>query len=167
MSQAWIELNLPSEATYEDLVSIKGKQKEIQSRHLPEPYTGPRPTVQCSSMSFLSTWAPREIRERPEEPEGERPPSRNIHHFCTETAEFQLPKELQNIGRKYHTPDRFPGFTQQPYRVGDTGVVVVGNKCSIFHTPDRFPGLPQQPYRVGDTGLVVVGFLASPNNPAG
>ncbi|XP_041358343.1 uncharacterized protein LOC121375146 isoform X3 [Gigantopelta aegis] len=120
IQQAWIELNLPPEATYEDLVSIQGKQKEIQCRSLPEPYTGPRLPVQGTAMSFLSTWAPRETRERPE-PVGERPLSRNIHHFCTETAEFQLPRELQNIGRKYHTPDRFTTFPQQPYRFGRTG----------------------------------------------
>ena len=46
------------------------------------------------------------------------PPTRNIHHFCKMTSEFQLPHEFRHIGRKYHAPDLYRGvFPDQPYRV--------------------------------------------------
>ena len=48
----------PTEATYEELVSVMGESLDFHTRGIPGPVTGDRPMVNSTSVSFLSTWAP-------------------------------------------------------------------------------------------------------------
>ena len=113
-------MNAP-EATHEEIVSVAGKPMDLANR-LPRQPVVPLITIQSASTSFLSSWKPMSPRKYPplseEEKEKEqKPPAKNIHHFCTLTEDFQLPDEFRNIGRKYHTPNKFDNNTHQPFRV--------------------------------------------------
>lgn len=116
---------VPHVATYEDLVGIKGKQTELLDRQPffvasrpPLMASQPKPTVYSMSTSFLSAWKPKEKKEESAEEVSESQPQRNsVHHFCTVTNDYQLPKEFQNIGRKYHTPSKIDGTRFDTYRV--------------------------------------------------
>ncbi|KAL3878456.1 hypothetical protein ACJMK2_030805 [Sinanodonta woodiana] len=124
IKKAYEDLLLPPNATYEDLISIKGKQLELEGRNLPLPgFKVPQKVPsQSSSVSFLSTWKPVAEREKPEREEKPPESSRNIHHFCTVTQEYQLPREFWHVGRKYHTPGKYHiGTLDQPYRFGSWG----------------------------------------------
>ncbi|CAL1530862.1 unnamed protein product [Lymnaea stagnalis] len=115
--KAWEDLLAPPEATVEDILSIRGASKGMQERKLPAPDTGAKPNVLAPSVSFLSTWAPAAPNKFGPLPIPEKQYSNNIHHFCRVTMEYQLPLELMNVGRKYHTPDRFPSIKpDQPFR---------------------------------------------------
>lgn len=111
----------PPDATYEDIVSISGTAFDLEGRQLQKPNI-PQTTIQSHSVSFLSSWKPMSPRKYPppEEEDELLLPTKNIHHFCTVTADYQLPEEFRNVGRKYHTPNRFSGATKQPYRVKNT-----------------------------------------------
>ncbi|KAK7097844.1 uncharacterized protein [Littorina saxatilis] len=121
IQQAWQDLLAPPDATYEELVSVIGEPLDFHTRGIPGPVTGERPTVNSSSVSFLSTWAPtgltlaeKGVTKKPKAPEE---PTRSIHHFCKMTDAFQLPQEFRNVARKYHTPDIYRGvFPDQQYR---------------------------------------------------
>jgi len=108
------------DATHEDMVGIAGKSATLEGRHPPLPgFKTARAPVHSNSISFLSAWKPvSEKRKREEDVEGEVRPSKNVHHFCTLTTEYQLPEEFWNVGRKYHTPSRFNfAMPDQKYRV--------------------------------------------------
>ncbi|GFN98631.1 tetratricopeptide repeat protein 6, partial [Plakobranchus ocellatus] len=123
LEQAWEDLLAPTEATNEDILNVQGEQKDLQGRGLPgPPYPGSKSNVLAPSVSFLATWGPATSRTKKEEA-GEikgkiaKEYSKNIHHFCRMSSEYQLPAELMHAGRKYHTPDRFPSvMPDQPYR---------------------------------------------------
>ncbi|XP_021358969.1 uncharacterized protein LOC110454008, partial [Mizuhopecten yessoensis] len=118
ITQIYEDLMAPADATYEDIVSVAGQSFDLAGRKLRQP-NFPQTTIQSSSVSFLSSWKPMSPRKYPPPEQEEMPrPSKNIHHFCTVTADYQLPDEFRNIGRKYHTPSRFDGQIKHPYRVG-------------------------------------------------
>ena len=77
--------------------------------------------VYSNSVSFLSAWKPvAEKRKREDEEEVETRPSKNVHHFCKVTTEYQLPEQFVNLGRKYHTPSRFDfAMPEQKFRVSE------------------------------------------------
>ena len=98
--------------THEDLVGVTGKTAPLEGRHPPlpgfkQPQNAP---AQSNSVSFLSAWKPIIGEKRKREDDGtkeESKPSKNVHHFCTVTTEYQLPEQFWNTGRKYHTPSKF------------------------------------------------------------
>ncbi|GFR77474.1 tetratricopeptide repeat protein 6, partial [Elysia marginata] len=121
--QAWEDLMMPAQASNEDILNVQGEQKDLQGRGMPgPPYKDIKSNVLAPSVSFLATWGPPTSRTRKElagEIKGkqDREFSKNIHHFSRMSTEFQLPAELMHVGRKYHTPDRFPSvMPEQPYR---------------------------------------------------
>ncbi|XP_076446152.1 uncharacterized protein LOC143283739 isoform X2 [Babylonia areolata] len=119
IQQAWQDLMAPAEVTYEELMNVTGDSLDFHTRGIPGPTTGHRPNVNSSSVSFLSTWAPTAVgaKVREDKAKTPEPPTRNIHHFCKMTSDFQLPREFRNTGRKYHAPDLYRGvFPPQQYR---------------------------------------------------
>ncbi|XP_033743076.1 uncharacterized protein LOC117329299 isoform X6 [Pecten maximus] len=121
IKQIYDDLMAPPDATYEDIVSVAGQSFDLAGRQLRQPNI-PQTTIQSSSVSFLSSWKPMSPRKYPPPEQEEAPhPSKNIHHFCTVTADYQLPDEFRNVGRKYHTPSRFEGQLKHPYRFGSSG----------------------------------------------
>jgi len=108
----------PPEATYEDMVSVEGKPFDLADRQVPRPIV-PQSTVQSSSVSFLSSWKPMSPRKYPPTAveKGRQLSTKNIHHFCTLTSDYQLPEEFHNLGRKYHTPNKYEKNVPHPYRV--------------------------------------------------
>ncbi|XP_064609394.1 LOW QUALITY PROTEIN: uncharacterized protein LOC135473473 [Liolophura sinensis] len=119
IQQAWADLLAPPNATYEDIVKLSGTAAEIAPRQAPHPDTGERIPVYSAAVSFLSSWAPTEKKFSKLDPPEKVFPEKTIHHFCTATTEYQLPKELQGIGRKYHTPGKYEKFPSQPYRFSE------------------------------------------------
>ncbi|KAK6173455.1 hypothetical protein SNE40_016901 [Patella caerulea] len=145
LHKAWEDLQTPSLATYEDLVSVQGHKKSLESRVEPAPDTSNRTPVYSTSVSFLSTWAPSNVQETKPDiiTSTEQKPPKHIHHFCTMTTEFQLPKQFQQIGRKYHTPDRYKGVNpDQPYRFGKLGPVGI--------IPETIPESPESSIKTED-----------------
>ncbi|XP_069130069.1 uncharacterized protein [Argopecten irradians] len=121
IKQIYDDLMAPPDATYEDIVSVAGQSFDLAGRQLRQPNI-PQSTIQSSSVSFLSSWKPMSPRKYPPPEQKEAPqPTKNIHHFCTVTADYQLPDEFRNVGRKYHTPSRFDGQLKHPYRFGSSG----------------------------------------------
>ncbi|WAR00024.1 TTC6-like protein [Mya arenaria] len=123
IDKAWEEYRMPN-VTHEDLVGITGKQAMLEGRHPPLPgFKSFETPVHSDSVSFLSAWKPvGDKREREEDVEEEKRPSKSVHHFCTVTREYQLPDEFLNVGRKYHTPSRFQfAMPDQQYRFGSGG----------------------------------------------
>ncbi|XP_064636762.1 uncharacterized protein LOC135493378 isoform X2 [Lineus longissimus] len=108
-SQAQEDLQLPLEVNYEDLVSITGQKTALKERS-PEKLMvekGPKPHVESESVSFLSSWAPKEYATVTP-PEPIKPDvTKNMHHFCTVTSDFQLPKPFQGVVRKYQTAAKY------------------------------------------------------------
>ncbi|XP_078324094.1 uncharacterized protein LOC111124594 isoform X6 [Crassostrea virginica] len=119
IKQAWEDLMAPPEVTCEDIVSVQGKNVDLISRQPAQIPVPNKVMVHSNAVSFLSTWKPitPSKYQLPEiEEEGEKKPSKHVHHFCTVNDEYQLPDEYKNLGRKYHTPSKFDSTQQQPAR---------------------------------------------------
>nr|XP_006822240.1 PREDICTED: microtubule-associated protein 1B-like [Saccoglossus kowalevskii] len=128
LEQAWQDVNAPESVTYEDIVNIEGEIQPLESRieisKTDLPRAKSKIPIFSSSVSFLSTWAPKE-KPKTEKKQPPREPERmSIHHFCTHAPELPLPGHLQAVSRTYHTPakygiqqnmDRHSRFTTQSY----------------------------------------------------
>jgi hypothetical protein len=107
--QAWEDLQVPLEVNYDDLVSITGQTADLKERS-PEKAVvekGPKPHVVSEAISFLSTWAPQEEQTVTPPEQTKRGMTKNMHHFCTVTNDFQLPKPFQGVTRKYQTAAKY------------------------------------------------------------
>ncbi|XP_038063059.1 uncharacterized protein LOC119733763 isoform X2 [Patiria miniata] len=119
LQQAWMDLQVPLDVTYEEIMNVEGEPQPLNPRRdareaIREPMS--KPTVQSSSVSFLSSWAPQEKAPREErvpeaKPEGYR---NSIHHFCTIPAQLPIPGSLQLATRMYHTPSKYAGTAKLP-----------------------------------------------------
>ncbi|XP_022099054.1 uncharacterized protein LOC110983798 isoform X2 [Acanthaster planci] len=117
LQQAWMDLQVPLDVTYEEIMNVEGEpQPLVPRRDVRETARDPgaRPTVQSSSVSFLSSCAPQEKVPREERipdtrPEGYR---NSIHHFCTIPAQLPIPGSLQLATRMYHTPSKYAGVAK-------------------------------------------------------
>ncbi|XP_077983613.1 uncharacterized protein LOC144438458 [Glandiceps talaboti] len=111
--QAWQDIQLPMEVSYEDIVHVEGEPHPIEERKeltKSDVYSGPRIPVYSSSVSFLSSWAPKPQQPKPEKKEEqveETHRTRSIHHFCTHAPELPLPGYLQAVTRTYHTASKY------------------------------------------------------------
>ncbi|XP_072039506.1 uncharacterized protein [Amphiura filiformis] len=110
LEQAWQDLHAPIDVRYEEIMNIEGESQSLVSRQEYDPVSkqvSGKPTVQSSSVSFLSAWAPQELRKT-EKVDGEEVKTRpSIHHFCTVPVEVALPNGLQQVSRMYHTPSKY------------------------------------------------------------
>ncbi len=107
-------MQIPLDVTYEEIMNVEGESQPIVPRK--DARMGSRkdemakPTVQSSSVSFLSSWAPQEKLPRDEQratevqADGYRT---SIHHFCTIPAQLPIPGSLQLTTRMYHTPSKY------------------------------------------------------------
>ncbi|XP_033111432.1 uncharacterized protein LOC117112456 [Anneissia japonica] len=113
-------LDLPTDVAFEDIIHVKGESQSLIERQDISSIskTDLRPTVQNSSMSFLSAWAPQETPKYPAHNQSMsrmdscKPPRQSIHHFCTNLPLLHLPGHLQGVSRMYHTPSKY-GITSK------------------------------------------------------
>ncbi|XP_070553805.1 uncharacterized protein [Ptychodera flava] len=112
LDQAWQDILMPQDVSYEDIVHVEGEPHPIEERKevsKTDVIIGSRIPVFSSSVSFLSTWAPKEKKTYEtvkEEPSG-LVRTRSIHHFCTHAPELPLPGHLQAVTRTFHAPAKY------------------------------------------------------------
>ncbi|XP_071786267.1 uncharacterized protein [Asterias amurensis] len=118
LQQAWMDLQVPLDVTYEEIMNVEGESQPIipkkDARMGGSRDVLAKPTVQSSSVSFVSSWAPQEKLPRDErvtevQADGFRT---SIHHFCTIPAQLPIPGSLQLTTRMYHTPSKYVSSTR-------------------------------------------------------
>ncbi|ELT94016.1 hypothetical protein CAPTEDRAFT_222812 [Capitella teleta] len=119
LKQAWHDLQLPSTVTREDILSLQGVQREIETK----------PMREGSRDRLLGSWQPAKVEGS--KGQGHWRTNKSIHHFCKESNAVQLPDHYKGVWRRYHVPSK--------HNILEMDIPEDGNESAVMASP-RGPG---------------------------